>query len=95
MNELLTRRLLDEGTNDNLKASNNAGQSLRNAQVIHAMGMISAIKDKWSENHGRAIFNQAKASDRGGGLIASSKFVRMGLQVTILQQAPTLSFWMK
>ena len=45
MNELLTRRLLDEWTNDNLKASNNAGQSLRNAQVIHAMGMISAIKE--------------------------------------------------
>ncbi len=84
MNELLTRRLLDEGTNDNLKASNNAAQSLRNAQVIHAMGMISAIKEKWSENHGKAIFNQAKASDRGGGLIASSKFTRMGLQVTIL-----------
>ena len=46
--------------------------------------MISAIKERWSKNHGRAIFNQARASDRGGGLIASSKFVRMALQVTIL-----------
>jgi PrtD family type I secretion system ABC transporter len=84
LNEWFTRRLLDEGTDNNLKALSSAGQSLRNAQVVHALGMISALRDVWAKNHSKALSSQAEASDRGGSLIASSKFVRMALQVSIL-----------
>jgi PrtD family type I secretion system ABC transporter len=46
--------------------------------------MISALKNIWAENHIKALTHQAQASDRGGGLIASSKFIRMTLQVAML-----------
>jgi PrtD family type I secretion system ABC transporter len=82
--ELSTRNLLYKGNSQNLLANHNVSTSLRNSEVVHALGMIAAIKRHWSENHDKALTFQATASDRAGTIMACSKFVRMALQVLIL-----------
>ncbi len=82
--ELSTRNLLYKGNSQNLLANHNVSTSLRNSEVVHALGMIAAIKRHWSENHDKALTFQATASDRAGIIMACSKFVRMALQVLIL-----------
>ncbi|MEO9962946.1 MAG: type I secretion system permease/ATPase, partial [Nisaea sp.] len=83
-NELLTRKLLAKGGAVSIQATNTATASLRNSEVVHAMGMISAIKDRWTRSHGNTLTHQSRASDRAGGIMAASRFVRMALQVSIL-----------
>jgi PrtD family type I secretion system ABC transporter len=83
-NELVTRGLLLQGSNVSIQATNTATSSLRNAEVVQALGMISAIKDRWSKNHEAALTHQSRASDRAGSIVASSRFIRMALQVAIL-----------
>jgi PrtD family type I secretion system ABC transporter len=83
-NELMTRKYLKEATVSSLGANQYVSTTLRNAEVIHALGMMGAVSKRWSALHDRAIGFQAQASDRGGLLISLSKFVRVVLQIAIL-----------
>ncbi|MDC3080255.1 type I secretion system permease/ATPase [Rhodospirillaceae bacterium] len=84
INEWLTRTNLSQANQLTIQASNEALSSLRNAEIVKALGMIPAIKDKWTKSRDAALNHHSVASDRAGGIVASSRFVRMGLQVTIL-----------
>ncbi len=84
INEFVTRNLLNEGSRFGIAASSMATRSLRNAEVIHALGMVDALKGHWGREHNKALKAQTNASDRSGALVAASRFTRMALQVTIL-----------
>ena len=84
INELLTRAKLSEANVLTIRAGNEAMSSLRNAEVVRALGMIGGVKNTWTKNREEALTFQTSASDRAGGIVASSRFVRMGLQVVIL-----------
>jgi ABC-type protease/lipase transport system fused ATPase/permease subunit len=56
----------------------------RNAEVVHAMGMLDALTKKWLRAHDYGVAWQAVASDRTAILQAIAKFVRMSLQIAIL-----------
>ncbi len=84
INELGTRSLLEKGALHNLQANNNVMLGLRNAEVVKAMGMITSIRKNWSLKHDDALVDLTKASDIAGSVVASSRFVRMALQVIIL-----------
>ncbi|MDC0400179.1 type I secretion system permease/ATPase [Alphaproteobacteria bacterium] len=84
INEFITRNLLNEGSRYGLAATSMANRSLRNAEVIHALGMVGALKEHWGNEHNKALKAQTYASDRSGALMAASRFTRMALQVTIL-----------
>jgi ATP-binding cassette, subfamily C, type I secretion system permease/ATPase len=56
----------------------------RNAEVVHAMGMLDALTERWSHFHDYGVAWQAIASDRIAILHAVAKFVRMALQIAIL-----------
>lgn len=83
-NELLTRKYLSKAGSDNIAANNYVSSSLKNVEVIQAMGMKSHIHERWRDNHDQVLGWQAAASDRAGLVMAMSKFVRMFLQVAIL-----------
>jgi PrtD family type I secretion system ABC transporter len=83
-NELSTRALLTEATNHSMGASRFVDTSLRNVEALEAMGMLGGIYRKWQEKRLRSLELQARASDRAGALMASSKFVRIVLQMAIL-----------
>ncbi len=84
LNELMTRRKLAEATKLSIKSSNYAFASLRNAEIIKALGMVSGVRDGWAKNRNGMLAHQSVASDRAGGIVAASRFIRMTLQVVIL-----------
>ena len=58
--------------------------SLRNAEIIKALGMFAGIRKGWLGNRDNMLKHQSVASDRAGGIVAASRFIRMSLQVLML-----------
>jgi PrtD family type I secretion system ABC transporter len=56
----------------------------RNAEVVHAMGMLGVLQTKWGRFHDHGVAWQAIASDRMAILQAIAKLVRMCLQIGML-----------
>lgn len=83
-NEILTHNALRDAGIASQTASHFASSSLQNAEVIRALGMEGALRDRWNDRHRDMLVLQAKASDRAGVIMTASKFVRMVLQVFIL-----------
>jgi ATP-binding cassette, subfamily C, bacterial exporter for protease/lipase len=75
-NELATRRGMDEANRLSLAASSYVNSSLRNAEVIQAMGMLGDLRARWSTLQQRIVESQAGASDRGAQIQALTRFVR-------------------
>lgn len=83
-NELRTRGPLREAGQASIAANQYITASLRNAEVVRAMGMMEGVRRRWEARNADVLGLQAKASDRAGQIVAASKFVRMSLQVCIL-----------
>jgi ATP-binding cassette subfamily C exporter for protease/lipase len=85
---LLTERLTQKPLADaNLawaQASAFAAGSLRNAEVVSAMGMMGSVRDRWMERYGRVLGLQALASDRAGSIGTATRLLRLSLQSAIL-----------
>ena len=72
-----TQPSLTLASNNAIAAQTYASNSLRNAQVIEAMGMLGGIHRRWMGKQKEFLFMQAKASDAAGGYSAISKFVQL------------------
>ncbi len=83
-NEFATRNLLQEAGSANQGATHFVTTTMQNAEVIRALGMEKQLTNRWSKQHDEVLGKQAKASGRAGGIMASTKFVRMSLQIAIL-----------
>ena len=90
-NELLTRGHLKAASTNAVVAGSYAAATFRNAEVLHAMGMLSALRHRWLKRQDEGLLLQAAASDRAGHLVAASKFTRAFLQVAILGTGAYLS----
>jgi len=84
INDGVTKGPLVKASRLNIAAYDNLAGSLRNAEAIVAMGMAPAFRDRWAARHAEAVSASVEANERGGGLLAVSKFIRMALQVGIL-----------
>ena len=84
LNEWRTRRPLSEANKNAINASSYAMGSLRNAEIIKALGMFAGIRKGWLGNRDNMLKHQSVASDRAGGIVAASRFIRMSLQVLML-----------
>lgn len=84
LNEVVTRKDLNEASNHSQAAQHFANTTLQNVEVIRALGMEENLRGRWNTMHRRMLELQATASDRAGMLLSTSKFVRMVLQVAIL-----------
>lgn len=83
-NEKATKGLLAEAGNEHIQAQAQAGSNLRNAEVLHAMGMLPAIMSRWETRHHASLVKQSQASDRASGLSNLSKVLRILAQSLIL-----------
>lgn len=83
-NDFATRAPLQRATTASIAAQNDASTTLRNAEVMHAMGMWAGLQRRWELRRDDLIAWQASASDRGGGIISIIKFVRQVVQTLIL-----------
>ncbi|WP_253444638.1 type I secretion system permease/ATPase [Halomonas sp. Y3] len=83
-NERATKGLLAEANSEHIKAQDLANSNLRNAEVLHAMGMLPGIMGRWAEKHHHFLAKQSQASDRAGALTNASKILRLLFQSMIL-----------
>jgi PrtD family type I secretion system ABC transporter len=82
--EYSTRKLLQRATHASISAHADVSATLRNAEVMRAMGMAASLRERWSQRRDEQIAWQAVASDRGGALMAGMKSFRQIVQVIIL-----------
>jgi ATP-binding cassette subfamily C protein len=84
LNDRLTAGPLARAQKGNIAAHAQAGATMRNAEIIQAMGMFDALYRRWVDAHMRALSAQHLASDRAGVIVAATKFSRALLQSVIL-----------
>jgi ATP-binding cassette subfamily C exporter for protease/lipase len=84
LTERSTNKLLVDATRGNAMAQNYAHNSLRNAEAIEAMGMLTSIHRRWLDKQHNFLLQQALASDRAGLNASISKFVQMTLSSGLL-----------
>ncbi len=82
--ELATRKTLGEATLSSMRAGGFLDNSLRNVEIITALGMMPAMLRRWQDRRAKTLVLQALASDRAGLIVALSKFTRVILQTAIL-----------
>ena len=91
LNEILTRKPMQHANAEAMAAYGFAEASLRNAEVLEAMGMLANVRKRWLAKHAEGLAYQSKASDRAGALTAWSKAIRMFLQVAVLGTGAALA----
>ncbi|RWA69480.1 MAG: type I secretion system permease/ATPase [Mesorhizobium sp.] len=84
LNEYMVRAPLKQA-NDLATANYNFTEmSLRNAEVIRAMGMIDGLIRRWGRDRGLALKQQGQASDRAALMSGLIRFLRLTMQSLIL-----------
>lgn len=84
VNELGTRAPQREAQQEQGRANQFADSSLRNAEVVQAMGMLPSLLGHFQGLNGKALDKQAIASGRSAAIQGLSRFVRLSVQVGIL-----------
>ncbi|MBD2797276.1 type I secretion system permease/ATPase [Xenorhabdus sp. 18] len=84
LNQWLSQAPLAEASHLSLRSANLASTNLRNAEVIEALGMLPALRQRWFGLHQRFLNFQRIASERAAAITALTKTVRMALQSLIL-----------
>lgn len=89
-NEIVTRGPLMRANGAANAALADAEAAVRNADVVEAMGMMPRVIGRWHGRNAEATALQTHASNRSTALTATSKFLRLLLQIAVL----TLGAWL-
>ena len=84
LNETTTREPLAEASKRSIAAHAFADEGRRNADVVQALGMRTAMRTRWQNLHQEASTKQTRASDASGTISSASKALRMFLQSAML-----------
>ena len=84
LNERLTHQPLERAQAEGRRASRYIDTSMRNAEVVHAFGMLPAVTRRWSQLNEAALAEQASATRAGAALSSSTKFARQIIQTAML-----------
>lgn len=82
--ELATRKRLSLASQAQSAGHNFVESSLRNADVLDAMGMLANVRQRWRRFHTSMLVEQARASDRAGVLAGAAKFIMIVAQSLLL-----------
>lgn len=83
-NERATHDDLEQANKLSVESSNATARNLRNAEVVHALGMLPSLMDRWKEKQKKLIILQALSSEKGGLISSLSKTYRITIQSLIL-----------
>jgi ATP-binding cassette subfamily C protein/ATP-binding cassette subfamily C exporter for protease/lipase/ATP-binding cassette subfamily C protein EexD len=89
-NEMLTRRANLDANLAQISAMQQAEAAIRNAEVVHAMGMHSAVTARWQATNGDAMEATNRAAERGSILVGLTRFARIFAQILILAAGANL-----
>jgi PrtD family type I secretion system ABC transporter len=84
VNELATRKVSLSANKAQIEAIRLADAAIRNAEVVHAMGMLSVMTARWATLNRAVINGLRRGGEVGGAVVAITKFVRFFVQVAIL-----------
>lgn len=84
LNEWATRKPLQDAGKSAMGAQYQADASVRNADVIEAMGMMPNLIRRWQRRNAETVRLQAIAGDRVALITSITKFVRIAIQSVIL-----------
>jgi PrtD family type I secretion system ABC transporter len=83
-NELATRKASEAANKAQIEAIRLADAAIRNAEVVHAMGMVPTMTGRWAHLNRAVIDGLRRGGEIGGAVLATTKFVRFFVQVAIL-----------
>lgn len=83
-NEKVTNKRLLEANKENSAAYSAVSSTLKNAEIIQAMGMLPALLNRWKVRNYRMLGLQGRASELGGAISNISRTWRLLLQSFIL-----------
>lgn len=84
LNEALTKKPLADANKLSLTSVNIASNTMRNAEVLEAMGMLPAMRTRWYKLHQEFLDQQSIASQRAAKISSVTRFIRMTVQSMIL-----------
>jgi ATP-binding cassette subfamily C protein/ATP-binding cassette subfamily C exporter for protease/lipase/ATP-binding cassette subfamily C protein EexD len=84
MNEAATRRQITLANREQILSYQLAEAVMRNAAVVWAMGMLPAVIKRWRTMNAGALGAFRRATERGGAIMAFTKFARFFVQIAIL-----------
>lgn len=84
LTEKTTRKAVVEATAAASKAAALNEESRRNAEALHALGMRSALRNRWAKFQQDAMDANSTAGDRGGIFSTASRVTRMLVQSGLL-----------
>jgi len=90
LNETVSHAPLSEANNLAIQSSQITTNNLRNAEVIHAMGMLPNLRNRWYQIHQKFLQKQAQASQNAALITSITKSVRIAIQSLILGLAAFL-----
>src|SRR5215469_5619981 len=90
LNERLVRPSLNESNDAASRNYSFTETSLRNAEVVRAMGMVDGLLARWRRDRNRMMERQLIAADRGATISGLIRFLRLSMQSLILGLAAYL-----
>lgn len=90
LNEWITRKELAEANAAAMKNYGFTEASLRNAEVVQALGMFGSLLKRWYADRVALMNSQASASFKGATITSTIRFLRMAMQSLILGLAAYL-----
>jgi len=83
LNAYATNSKLNEANEFSMRSMNQSEISTRNAEVIEAMGMMTAVTNRWQKFQQQSLALISVASYRNGIISNISRFIRMILQLLV------------
>jgi ATP-binding cassette subfamily C exporter for protease/lipase/ATP-binding cassette subfamily C protein EexD len=84
LNERTTRKPLEKVQAESRVASRMIDASVRNADVVSALGMVRAVNQRWAEKNEAVLRLQTRATAAGRTLSGLSKFTRQVIQIAMV-----------
>jgi ATP-binding cassette subfamily C exporter for protease/lipase/ATP-binding cassette subfamily C protein EexD len=84
LNDRLSRRALDKLQHEGRRATQYVESSLRNAEVLQALGMTQSLLARWRTLQERIAAEQASSSRTGVAFTAGTKFLRQAVQIFMM-----------
>jgi PrtD family type I secretion system ABC transporter len=84
LNEWMVKPPLAESNEAAARSYNFTEMSLRNTEVLRAMGMTAGLLKRWGRDRSRMLERQVAASDRAATMQSIIRFLRLSMQSLIL-----------
>jgi ATP-binding cassette, subfamily C, bacterial exporter for protease/lipase len=83
-NEVLTKSQLNKANELAMRATSTAGNTIRNSDVLDAMGMLGTMKTQWLKLHEQFLEHQTVASQRAATFGSITKVFQMAVMSLIM-----------